>query len=91
MTVSNEPTLQALAEQWASTASEIKRAEEEKARAAGNVSRLQQRLTTLSEALLKRVGPNISTRVFQVAAGEVVLLEHQKPIRLLEIESKDAR
>ena len=86
-----ERTLHSVAEQWASTKAEIKRKEDELRRAETDFQNLRNYADTLADQLLKRVGPNQTTLVFQVTHSEVVLVEHGKPVRILEVTPTDKR
>ncbi len=83
-TVTKEISMQQTAEQWALMSADIERAEDALRRARNDVDRLRAQLSTLSEVLAKRVGPNVSLRVFNVGDGRVVIVEHEKAIRLAE-------
>lgn len=83
-------TSHSLAEQWASTQQDMRRAEELARRAKDDVDRLRARLTTLSEALAKRVGQNVPTKVFAVSADQVVIVDHASGVRLVDVTAKDA-
>jgi chromosome segregation ATPase len=82
-------SLHAAAEQWASTETEIKRARDEQRRADERVRSLRHRQDTLETQLQSRVGPNDPLKIFQVAPGEVVIVEHQKSVRLVSVTPKD--
>lgn len=84
-----EPTLQSIAEQWASTQADLKRLEERERLAKDEAQRLRARAGTLADQMSKRVGANRSLRVFNVATGEVVIVEHERGVRLVETEPKE--
>lgn len=80
-------TLQQMAERWANLQGELRTAEDELRRARDKVERIQAQQSTLSEALNKRVGPNISIRVFKVSPDEALIVEQGKAVRLVRFDS----
>jgi hypothetical protein len=66
-----------LAEAWASTQSEIRRANAEWRDAENRLESLRVQLNTLSEQLSKCVGPTKPVRVFAVSFSEAVLAQQR--------------
>lgn len=76
------------AKEWADAMAHKGRARHVENEARQDHERADVRVKNAEIALLKSVGPNVPTLVFAVDPGRVVIVEHEKGIRLLEVVQK---
>jgi hypothetical protein len=79
-------TKHTVAVHWARVNAMLQDARRSEQLACEEVNRLSAKLLGLSAELQKTVGSNVTARLFQISPIEAVLVEHDRPVRLVAIE-----